>query len=117
MFAQYTFSHTEYTTVPEGQKLFHGIQDIIPPVCQRFPMPKRSAQITSNILLHSNAEITPRNAHPVHCFPILRASFSVEEIMHGELKYNIIPIIHARARKLLHLKWACLMLGIYGGKG
>ena len=76
-------------------------------------MPKRSPQITPNMLLHSNAEITPRNAHPVQRFPILRAPLSVEEITYGELKYNIIPIIHARAGKLLHLKWACLMLRIY----
>ena len=39
------------------------------------------------------------------------------EIWYGELKYNIIQILHARAGKLPHLKWACLMLGIYGGRG
>ena len=117
MFAQYTFSHTECTTVPDWQKLLHGIQEITPPVRQGFPMPKRCAQITPKILLHSNDEITPRNAHPVQRFPIFRAPISVEEITYGELKYNIIPIIHAQAGKLLHLKWACLMLGIYGGRG
>ena len=88
------YSRTEYTTAPDGQKLLHGIQEITPPVRQGFSMPKRFAQITPNILLHLNAEITPRSAHPVQRFPLFRAPLSVEEITYGELKYNIIPIIH-----------------------
>ena len=100
--------------MPDWQKLLHGILEITPPVRQGFPMPKRLAQITQKILFHSKAENTPRNAHPVQRFPIFCVRISVEEIIYGELKYNIIPIVHARACKLLHLKWACLMLGIYG---
>ena len=112
-----TFSHTKSTPVPGGQKLLHGTRGITPPIRQGFRMPKQCAPTTHNLLLHSNAEITPRVAHPVQCFPLFRAHLSVEEIMFGELKYNIIPILHTRAGKLPHLKWACLMLGIYGGKG
>ena len=32
MLAQYTFAYTEYTTVPDGQKLLRGIQENTPPV-------------------------------------------------------------------------------------
>ena len=117
MFAWSTFSHTERIPVTVWQKLLHGIPEITPPIRQGFLMRKRCAQTSQNLLLHSNAENTPRDAHPIQRFPIFRARVSVEEITSGELKYNIIPILHARAGKLLHLKGACLMLGIYGGRG
>ena len=96
-------------------KLLHGIPEITPPLCQGYLMPKRYADIATNLLLHPNAKNTPRVAQPVKRFPLFRARLSVEEITYGELKYNIIPIVHAGAGQLLHLKWACPMLGIYGG--
>ena len=117
MFALSLFSHTKCTHVPDRRKLPHGILEITPPVCQGSLMPKRFAQRAQNLLPHSNAKNTPRVDHSVQCFPLFRAPLSVGEIMFGELKYNIIPIVHTRAGKLPHLKWTCLMLGIYGGKG
>ena len=111
------FSQTKCTHVPGRRKLPHGILEITPPMCQRFLMPKRCAQPAPNLLPHSNAKNTPRVAHPVQCFPLFRAPLAVGELMFGELKYNIIPIVHTRAGKLPHLKWTCPMLGIYGGRG
>ena len=117
MFALSLASHTKCTHVPDRRKLPHGILEITPPMCHRFRMPKRCKQPAPNLLPHSNAKNTPRVAHPVQCFPLFHAPLAVGEITFGELEYNIIPIVHARAGKLPHLRWACLMLGIYGGRG